>query len=77
MASRNLPFIPLPGFPQFLTDQIARVDAILERAALMEPGCAYQFPESSVGACDGGFSCHGRATHGEFCAKHAREVSHG
>jgi len=72
VAQQTLPAFPLPSLPQFLTAEIARVDRIL--AASEVPTCLYESPESSVGACDGGFPCHARATHGEFCARHFQET---
>jgi hypothetical protein len=63
MASRTLPAFPLSEFPQVFTalldHEIREIERIVasvrERAAL--PLCSYQSPESSYGACDGGFPC--------------------
>ena len=72
MAQTTLPAFPFPGFPQaldaFVGREIARVDRILAQNEV--PTCAYESPESSVGACDGGFACTELATADGFCRKH-------
>jgi hypothetical protein len=77
MPNKNLPLIPRPDFPQVsaamftrFTEQVSRT---YERAIL--PDCAYEYPESSFGACDGQPCCEkGTVHHLEadlaFCPKH-------
>jgi hypothetical protein len=74
-TNATLSILSSPNFPQVLDSAI---DHALFRAVeriFAQPTCIYESPESSVGACDGGFPCFEKATHGEYCLKHFREVS--
>ena len=60
MAQSTLALPPFPFFPQIVTEEIRRVDAILARYELST--CQHESPESSYGACDGGHPCRKTAT---------------
>ena len=76
MAQTTLPVFSHPNFHSVLdavlNQEIARVDRILAQAEAetCAETCDYQEPESSVGACDGGFSCSEPALENGFCRKH-------
>ena len=78
MAQSTLALSPFPFFPQIVTEEIRRVDAILARYELST--CQHESPESSYGACDGGFPCrktatvHDLSTGNEFCLEHFEGV---
>ena len=85
MAAQNLPSFPLAGFaqliPALIERQITQVNLILAQSDLGL--CDWESPESSYGACDGGYSCHEKATvhhlasEHEYCLSHFREVNRG
>lgn len=80
MAHSSLPVFFHPQFPQVfdraLMFEVRRVEKLLGL-------CCWESPESSRGACDGGFPCQEQATvhhlesDNEFCLSHFREVSRG
>jgi hypothetical protein len=78
MAARNLPVFTHPGFAQVLNSLVSHQVRVIERALSL---CSYEEPESSRGACNGGYPCQETATvtdldsGGEFCLSHFREVS--
>ena len=76
MAPQTLPAFPFPGFPQALDSFIGREIAYVERLMAENelPTCMYESPESSVGACDGGFPCNRKATRDGFCDRHFQEL---
>jgi hypothetical protein len=85
MAQHTLPVLSFPGFPQVLSavidQQIKSVDRVLARQLLTT--CDWCSPESSWGACGGGYSCgstatvHDLKTEQDFCAQHFAEVLRG
>jgi hypothetical protein len=80
MAHSTLPVLSHPDFPQVLFDALA---SELRRVQTTLGLCAWQSPETSYGACNGGFPCqelatvHHLATDEEFCLSHFREVDRG
>lgn len=80
MAHSTLPVLSHLSFPQVavraFTFEVRRVEQVLGL-------CAWQSPESSRGACDGGFPCqesatvHHLGTDAEYCLSHFREVGRG
>ncbi len=74
MASRTLPVLTHPNFPQVfdqaVTAEMLRVEYALDL-------CIWESPESSYGACDGGFQCTQPAEVEGYCARHYRQVQRG
>jgi hypothetical protein len=80
VAHTNVPQLPRSGFPQ-VKIQLCPLMAEMVDQAFSLSTCSYTTPETSWGACDGGFPCGDPATSlidGQaFCAAHARTVSRG
>lgn len=75
---------PVEEFPQVHSGlTIERLLSIVSQAVATAtlPGCCYQTPESSWGACDGGFPCyrpatvHHLASEQDYCARHYYTVA--
>jgi hypothetical protein len=67
--------------PNFASVLDSAIDHALFRAvdrifAKPEPTvlCGWESPESSQGACDGGFPCNEPATESGFCLSHSKEM---
>jgi hypothetical protein len=79
-AHSTLPVLSHPSFPQVLFDALAFELRRIEKTLGL---CAWQSPESSRGACDGGFPCqepatvHHLSTDQPYCLSHFREVELG
>jgi hypothetical protein len=80
MAHSTLPVFSHPQFPQVTGALFASEVRRVERSLSL---CAWQSPESSRGACDGGFPCQetaivtNLADENEYCLSHFREVERG
>jgi hypothetical protein len=69
-------------FISALDREIDALDQIIDRARAKTqlPACCWESPESSWGACDGGFPCyepatvHELATGLEYCLEHFEEA---
>lgn len=82
MAQRTLSVLTHPSFPQVFAAAISQsVNRVCDTPQLTI--CCYQDPESSWGACDGGYLCnelavvHDVSTELDYCFKHYRMVSRG
>jgi hypothetical protein len=71
MSDTNVPQLPRSGFPQAYDGQLFHSLFGIVKQAFAASTCCYETPESSWGACDGGFPCPELALPGsEFCERH-------
>jgi hypothetical protein len=70
MSDTNVVQLPRSGFPQ-VKIQLCPLMAEMVEEAFYLATCCYTTPETSWGACDGGFPCSNLALPGsEFCERH-------
>ena len=83
MAHTTLAVLSSPNFPQTFIQSIdAQIRRVTEIYDEYFPVCVWESPETSRGACDGGYPCGAKAkvtdlVYGPMCVKHFEAVNRG